>query len=89
MNSKDYINKLLFGDAGTSTAIVKKSNKKSYFILGSDGRGSSDLIIDNSGFRAKKFKPEFKMNGKNVSPYAINKDHYYDKYICLKNLVVR
>ena len=72
VNSKDYINKLLFGDAGTSTAIVKKSSKKSYFILGSDGRGSSDLIIDNSGFRAKKFKPEFKMNGKNVFHFAIN-----------------
>ena len=63
---------LLVGDTGTSTAIVKKFNKKSYFILGSDGRGSGDLIIDNSGFKAKKFKPEFKMNGKNVFHFAIN-----------------
>lgn len=72
VNSKDYVNKLLFGDAGTSTAIEKKSNKKSYFVLGSDGKGRNDLILDNSGFRKKKFKPEFKMDGKNVFHFAIN-----------------
>ena len=72
INSKDFINKLLFGDAGTSTAIVKKYKKKSYFILGSDGKGSNDLVIDNSGFRKKKFKPEFKMNGKKVFHFAVN-----------------
>ena len=27
INSKDFINKLLFGDAGTSTAIIKKYKK--------------------------------------------------------------
>ena len=72
VHSKDYINQLLFGDAGTSTAIVKKSNKKTFFLLGSDGKGSKDLIIDNSGFRKKIFKPEFKMNGKNVFHFAVN-----------------
>ena len=72
VKSKDHINKLLFGDAGTSTAIVKKANKKSYFLLGTDGKGSNDLMIDNSGFRNKIFKPEFKMNGKNVFHFAIN-----------------
>ena len=72
VNSKDYINKLLFGDAGTSTAVIKKGNKKNYFILGSDGKGSDDLIIDNSGFRTNKFNPEFKMDGKNVFHFAIN-----------------
>jgi 3-oxoacyl-[acyl-carrier-protein] synthase III len=69
---KDYINKLLFGDAGTSTAIIKKANKKSFFLLGSDGKGCNDLIIDNSGFRKKIFKPEFKMDGKNVFHFAVN-----------------
>lgn len=72
VNSKDFVNKLLFGDAGTSTAVIKRGNKKTYFILGSDGKGSDDLIIDNSGFRTKKFNPEFKMDGKNVFHFAIN-----------------
>ena len=40
--------------------------------MGSDGKGNKDLIIDKSGFRSSQFKPEFKMEGKNVFHFAIN-----------------
>ena len=62
----DEINKLLFGDSGSATAIQKKENQSIHFVLGSDGRGSDKLMIRQSGFRGKKGKPYFFMDGKEV-----------------------
>jgi len=67
----DEINKLLFGDSGSATAIQKKQNQSINFILGSDGRGSDKLMIKQSGFRGKKGKPYFFMNGIEVFHFAI------------------
>ena len=48
----DRATALLFGDAGTVTAIeAAPEAAPAFFILGSDGRGAENLIIPNGGFR--------------------------------------
>ena len=43
---------LLFGDAGTVTAIEKGANSDSFnFVLGTDGTGWNNLIVPAGGFR--------------------------------------
>ena len=41
----------LFGDAGTATLIERGNSNPSYYVLGSNGEGSKDLIIKAGGFR--------------------------------------
>lgn len=49
----DRATALLFGDAGTATAIEAASTgKDAAFILGSDGRGAQNLIIPRGAFRS-------------------------------------
>lgn len=48
----DRATAMLFGDAGTVTAIeFDKDAKASHFILGTDGRGAKNLIIPCGAFR--------------------------------------
>jgi 3-oxoacyl-[acyl-carrier-protein] synthase-3 len=42
---------LLFGDAGTVTAIEAAQEHKASFVLGTDGRGASNLIVPKGGFK--------------------------------------
>jgi 3-oxoacyl-[acyl-carrier-protein] synthase-3 len=43
---------LLFGDAGSATALEKEAGApRMHFVLGSDGKGASDLVIPGGGFR--------------------------------------
>jgi 3-oxoacyl-[acyl-carrier-protein] synthase-3 len=42
---------LLFGDAGTVTAIEAAQEQKAYFVLGTDGRGACNLIVPKGGFK--------------------------------------
>jgi 3-oxoacyl-[acyl-carrier-protein] synthase-3 len=52
VNPEDRSTALLFGDAGTATALEAcTSDSTAHFILGSDGAGAKDLIVPNSGFR--------------------------------------
>lgn len=52
VNPEDRSTALLFGDAGTTTALeASTSDSTAHFILGSDGAGAKDLIVPNSGFR--------------------------------------
>ncbi len=71
IKSKDFAHKMLFGDAGSSTLIKFKKNERSFFDLGTIGAGYEKLIMKNSGFRDKIFKPEFHMDGKEVFLFAI------------------
>jgi 3-oxoacyl-[acyl-carrier-protein] synthase-3 len=49
---RDRATALLFGDAGTATAIEAGDDDDSaHFILGSDGRGVSNLIVPRGGFK--------------------------------------
>lgn len=47
----DLGNRLLFGDAGTATALAADPNGKMHFRLGTDGTGYSFLIIPAGGSR--------------------------------------
>ena len=42
---------LLFGDAGTVTAIEAAQEQKASFVLGTDGRGACNLIVPKGGFK--------------------------------------
>lgn len=52
VDPNDRATALLFGDAGTVTAIEAAPDAgPSHFVLGSDGRGASNLIITDGAFR--------------------------------------
>lgn len=52
VDPNDRATAMLFGDAGTVTAIEASSDSDSaYFVLGSDGRGAENLIIPSGAFR--------------------------------------
>lgn len=71
---------LLFGDAGSATAIEAVNGKGVrpwWFSLHTDGAGYSDLIIEAGGFR-DRFNPErgkhtLKMNGANVMNFTLRR----------------
>lgn len=42
---------LLFGDAGTVTAIEAVDGQTATFVLGTDGKGASNLMVPRGGFR--------------------------------------
>ena len=71
IKKNDKINKILFGDSGSATALSQTREEKMHFILGSQGKGFDNLILKKSGFRDKVMKPEFFMNGKEVFYFAI------------------
>lgn len=57
----DRATALLFGDAGTVTAIEKSDDEEEVvdFILGSDGKGADNLIIPNGAFRVRTAEGRF------------------------------
>jgi 3-oxoacyl-[acyl-carrier-protein] synthase-3 len=69
---------LLFGDAGSATALEADSSADTpptYFTLHTDGTGYGDLIIEAGGFRdrfcADRSRHQVKMNGANVFNFTI------------------
>jgi 3-oxoacyl-[acyl-carrier-protein] synthase-3 len=52
VSPSDRATAMLFGDAGTATAIeFDESATSSVFVLGTDGRGARNLIIPEGGYR--------------------------------------
>lgn len=51
VNKEDRSTSLLFGDAGTATALQKKAGKKLSFTLGSDGTGFEHIIAKDKGIK--------------------------------------
>ena len=75
----DKVTYLLFGDAGTATALEydEKSNVPWYFTFGTDGKGYEDLIIYSGGFR-NRFDDDPRqhylyMKGTNLFNFTIKK----------------
>lgn len=71
---------LLFGDAGSATALETAGSQDSgfwYFCLNSDGSGCDDLILEGGGFRdrfpADKSKMFVRMNGRNIFNFTIKR----------------
>lgn len=52
VDPQDRATAMLFGDAGTMTALeVSADAAQAHFVLGTDGRGASNLIVPEGGFR--------------------------------------
>lgn len=51
VDPKDRSTALLFGDAGTVTAIEASEGQHATFVMGTDGRGSKNLIVPRGGFK--------------------------------------
>lgn len=48
---KDRSTAMLFGDAGTVTAIESSESQKATFVMGTDGRGAKNLIVPRGCFK--------------------------------------
>ena len=66
IDESDRATAMLFGDAGTVTAIEisEDGNSTADFILGSDGKGAENLIVPNGAFRVHK--AEGRLEGRNL-----------------------
>jgi 3-oxoacyl-[acyl-carrier-protein] synthase-3 len=71
---------LLFGDAGSATALESKPHpdeSKWWFSLNTDGKGYGDLIMEGGGFRNRfpedPIKYCVRMNGANVFNFTIKR----------------
>ncbi len=51
VDPNDRSTALLFGDAGTVTAIEASSEQRATFVMGTDGRGTKNLIVPRGGFK--------------------------------------
>jgi len=61
----DRATALLFGDAGTVTALeAAAADKEAHFIMGSDGRGAMNLVIPAGAYRAYDHAADARMAGK-------------------------
>lgn len=61
IDASDRATAMLFGDAGTVTAIEESEDgdSEAVFILGSDGKGADNLIVPNGGFRVRTAEGRF------------------------------
>lgn len=61
IDASDRATAMLFGDAGTVTAIEESGDgdSEAVFILGSDGKGADNLIVPNGGFRVRTAEGRF------------------------------
>ena len=51
VDPKDRSTALLFGDAGTVTAIEASDGQQATFVMGTDGHGAKNLIVPRGGFK--------------------------------------
>lgn len=51
VDPKDRSTALLFGDAGTVTAIEAARGKQATFVMGTDGQGATNLIVPRGAFK--------------------------------------
>ncbi len=73
IDPKDRATAMVFGDAGTVTALeASESKDQSSFILGTDGRGAENLIVPRGGFKEIKETLDPRMVGKD--PFCLYMD---------------
>lgn len=64
VDPKDRSTALLFGDAGTVTAIEASVSQRATFVLGTDGRGFNNLIVPRGGFKDYSLCGDARLNDK-------------------------
>lgn len=62
----DRATALLFGDAGTMTALESSESGEASFIMGTDGRGANNLIVPNGAFKNHDNSKDLRLEGKNL-----------------------
>lgn len=67
VNPDDRATALLFGDAGTMTAVEAKDGEEAVFVMGTDGVGAKNLMIPEGGFRTNAIKDDERLLGKDPS----------------------
>lgn len=67
VDSEDRATAMLFGDAGTVTAIERSANTApAHFVLGSDGRGERNLIVAEGRFKTLTAADEPRLDGRKL-----------------------
>lgn len=62
----DRATALLFGDAGTMTALeASQENSDACFVMGTDGLGANNLIIPTGAFKPYPIADDLRLEGKN------------------------
>lgn len=67
VNPSDRSTALLFGDAGTMTAIESKDGEEAFFVMGTDGLGAKNLIIPEGCFKTGVLKDDERLTGRDPS----------------------
>lgn len=68
VDGTDRSTALLFGDAGTVTALEYADDvNSSHFVLGTNGAGSSNLIVPHGAFKNSSLESDTRFDGKNAS----------------------
>lgn len=77
IDNEDRANKTIFGDGATATLLTKDEvNKFGEFIFGTDGNGSCNLCVNNSGLSREKlttegFEDRLFMNGSEIFNFTL------------------
>ncbi|MFY9105125.1 ketoacyl-ACP synthase III [Aliarcobacter cryaerophilus] len=77
IDNQDRANKTIFGDGATATLLSKEEiSKFGEFIFGTDGNGSCNLCVNNSGLSKEKltnegFEDKLFMNGSEIFNFTI------------------
>lgn len=72
LDKNDKSNRSIFGD-GAAVTIIEKDDSKSDFqyVVGTDGAGYNNLIVENGGARNASEKPVLYMKGPKIFTFAI------------------
>jgi 3-oxoacyl-[acyl-carrier-protein] synthase-3 len=65
IDKNDRSTAMLFGDAGTVTALETDASSVSHFIMGTDGQGMCNLIVPNGAFKNYSTASDERLDGKN------------------------
>ncbi|MCT7537423.1 3-oxoacyl-ACP synthase III family protein [Aliarcobacter butzleri] len=77
IDNEDRTNKTIFGDGSTATLLTKNEiDKFGEFIFGTDGKGSCNLCVNNSGLSKEKltqdgFEDKLFMNGSEIFNFTL------------------
>jgi 3-oxoacyl-[acyl-carrier-protein] synthase-3 len=67
VDNEDRATALLFGDAGTMTALEQSDHSDAFFVMGTDGKGAENLIVPTGAFRDYSKSGDPRLENKNPS----------------------
>jgi 3-oxoacyl-[acyl-carrier-protein] synthase-3 len=67
IDKEDRATALLFGDAGTMTALEVSHHSDAFFVMGTDGKGAENLIVPTGAFRDYSKSGDLRLENKDPS----------------------